>query len=169
MESDYLLGVHDEARMGALRFKTSPDGVFLNNDAAMAAPPWTRLRELEEASRHLDDEGPDSEREKWLAMLLAPGSSLGGARPKACVTAPDGSLWIAKFPGRGDAADVSAWEYVTMRMARDAGLNVPDCSLEHFSKQGSTFLVRRFDRDGADRIHFAAPRPDRRIGRGAGG
>lgn len=155
-ESDYLLGVHDETRMGALRFKTSPGGEFLNNDAAMAAPPWARLRELEEASRHLAADGPDSEREKWLAMLLAPGSSLGGARPKACVTAPDGSLWIAKFPGRGDAADVPGWEYATMRMARDAGLNVPDCSLERFSRQGSTFLVRRFDRDGADRIHFAS-------------
>ena len=69
MESDYLLGVHDEARMGALRFKTSPDGHFLNDDQAMAAPPWARLRELEEASRHVDDDSTDSEREKWLAVV----------------------------------------------------------------------------------------------------
>ena len=104
MESDYLLGVHDDARMGALRFKTDPDGHFLNDDQAMAAPPWTRLRELEEASRHVDDDSTDSEREKWLAMLIAPGSSLGGARLKACVSALDGSQWIAKFPSHKDTS-----------------------------------------------------------------
>ena len=81
LESDYLLGVYDETRMGALRFKLSPDGGFLNDDTAMAAPPWARLRELEEASRHLEDDTLTSEHEKWLSMLLAPGSSLGGARP----------------------------------------------------------------------------------------
>lgn len=72
MESDYLLGVHDDARMGALRFKTDPDGHFLNDDQAMAAPPWARLRELEEASRHVDDDSTDSNVKKWLAMLIAP-------------------------------------------------------------------------------------------------
>ena len=128
MESDYLLGVHDEARMGALRFKTSPDGHFLNDDQAMAAPPWARLRELEEASRHVDDDSTDSEREKWLAMLIAP----------------------------GDTSNTSAWEYAVMLMARDAGLNVPETKLEHFSKYGSTFLTKRFDRNGSERIHFAS-------------
>jgi len=156
MESDYLLGVHDEARMGALRFKTSPDGSFLNDDQAMAAPPWARLRELEEASRHVDDDSTDSEREKWLAMLIAPGSSLGGARPKACISAQDGSQWIAKFPSHKDTSNTSAWEYAVMLMARDAGLNVPEIKLEHFSKYGSTFLTKRFDRNGSERIHFAS-------------
>ncbi len=155
-ESDYLLGVYDETRMGALRFKLTPDGVFMNNDHQMAAPPWTQLRELEEASRHLEDEASASEHEKWLAALVAPGSSLGGARPKASVLAPNGELWIAKFPRRNDEWDTPAWEYATMRMARDAGLNVPDIRLELFSSAGSTFLSRRFDRRDGQRVHFAS-------------
>ena len=155
-ESDYLLGVYDETRMGALRFKTEPDGKFQNDDSAMAAPPWARLRELEEASRHLETNGDDSESGKWIAMLLAPGSSLGGARPKASVTDIGGNLWIAKFPAHNDTSNTSAWEYATMHMARDAGLNVPQARLEKFSRFGSTFLVKRFDRNGTRRIHFAS-------------
>ena len=156
LESDYLLGVYDETRMGALRFKLSPDGRFQNDDMAMAAPPWARLRELEEASRHLEDDTLGTEHEKWLAMLLAPGSSLGGARPKACIVSPDGDLWIAKFPAKNDVVNTSAWEYATMLMARDAGLDVPEVKKETFSAKGSTFLVKRFDRVGTRRIHFAS-------------
>ena len=156
LESDYLLGVYDETRMGALRFKLSPDGGFQNDDTAMAAPPWARLRELEEASRHLEDDTLTSEHEKWLSMLLAPGSSLGGARPKACIVSPDGDLWIAKFPAKDDTVNTSAWEYATMLMARDADLDVPDVKKETFSAKGSTFLVKRFDRAGTRRIHFAS-------------
>ena len=155
-ESDYLLGVFDETRMGALRFKLSPDGDFQNDDRMMAAPPWARLRELEEACRHLEREETADEHEKWLAMLIAPGSSLGGARPKANVCDPEGALWIAKFPSHRDEADVSAWEYAVMQMAREAGLNVPACRLERFSPHGSTFLVKRFDRLGTMRLHFAS-------------
>ena len=95
LESDYLLGVYDESRMGGLRFKTDPDGDFLSNEKDYATPPWTSLRELEAASFAFENEKPE---DKWLKQLLAPGSSLGGARPKASVIAPDGSLWIAKFP-----------------------------------------------------------------------
>ena len=156
LESDYLLGVYDETRMGALRFKLSPEGRFQNDDMAMAAPPWARLRELEEASRHLEDDALGTEHEKWLAMLLAPGSSLGGARPKACIVSPDGDLWIAKFPAKNDVVNTSAWEYATMLMARDAGLDVPEVKKETFSAKGSTFLVKRFDRAGTRRIHFAS-------------
>lgn len=156
LESDYLLGVYDETRMGALRFKSEPSGHFLNDDSAMAAPPWTRLRELEEACRHLEDDRDFSEHEKWLSMLIAPGSSLGGARPKASVVDPRGNLWIAKFPSRNDAANASAWEYAVLLMARDAGLCMPEAKLEKFSRYGSTFLARRFDRNGGQRIHFAS-------------
>ncbi len=156
MESDYLIGVFDETRMGALRFKSSLDGEFQNNDRLMAAPPWTSLRELESACRHVEREDTDKDHEKWLSMLIAPGSSLGGARPKANVSDPDGNLWIAKFPSHHDESNVSAWEYAVMLMARDAGLSVPECRLEKFSQYGSTFLVKRFDRKGQKRVHFAS-------------
>ena len=156
LESDFLLGVYDETRMGALRFKLSDDGDFMNNDLEMAAPPWTYLRELEEASRMLENDAVASKHEKWLSVLLAPGSSLGGARPKASVTSPDGELWIAKFPSQKDEFDISAWEFSTMLMARDAGLNTPAVKLGNFSKQGATFLCKRFDRLNGQRMHFAS-------------
>ena len=155
-ESDFLLGVYDKTRMGALRFKIDPQGKFMNDDNNMAAPPWARLRELEEACRRLDDDKFQDEHEKWLAMLIAPGSSLGGASPKATITAPDNSLWIAKFPSHNDNSNISAWEYITMQMARECGINVPECKLEKFSKFGSTFLVKRFDRINGKRIHFSS-------------
>lgn len=156
LEADYLLGVFDESRMGALRFKLNLDGKFLNDDNTLSTPPWAKIRELEEACHHLECENATDEHEKWLKLLLAPGSSLGGARPKANVTDPEGNLWIAKFPSRDDKFDVSAWEYTAMLMAIDAGLNVPCCRLEKFSQNGSTFLTKRFDRAGARRIHFAS-------------
>ncbi|NMD89504.1 HipA domain-containing protein, partial [Victivallis vadensis] len=132
-------------------------GEFVNNDRAMAAPPWTSLRELEAASRNYEDESQsDNEHEKWLSMLIAPGSSLGGARPKANVLDPEGNLWIAKFPSRADSADTGAWEMVAHQLARQVGLRLPECRLEKFSRNGSTFLTRRFDRNGNRRIHFAS-------------
>ena len=156
-ESDYLLGVYDETRMGAIRFKLSPNGEFVNNDRAMAAPPWTSLRELEAASRNYEDESQsDNEHERWLSMLIAPGSSLGGARPKANVLDPEGNLWIAKFPSKADSTDIGAWEMVTHQLARQVGLRLPECRVDKFSKNGSTFLTKRFDRNGNRRIHFAS-------------
>ncbi len=94
--------------------------------------------------------------EKWLKQLVAPGSSLGGARPKASVVAPDGSLWIAKFPSKYDEINVGAWEMVVHDLAVICKLNVPEAKLENFSKTGSTFLTKRFDREGDRRIHFAS-------------
>jgi serine/threonine-protein kinase HipA len=150
---DFLLGVYDETRMGALRFSTKEEGPFLSNDKELATPPWTTLRTLESASLSFENaEGGDDE--KWLRQLVAPGSSLGGARPKASVLAPDGSLWIAKFPSKHDDTNVGAWEMVAHDLARICGINVPDAMVENFSKKGSTFLTKRFDRDGNKRIHF---------------
>ena len=155
LTSDYLLGVYDETRMGAIRFCMEDGGPFLSADREMAAPPWARLRNLEEASRQFEkDEG--SVEDKWLRQLIGPGSSLGGARPKATVQAEDGSLWIAKFPSKHDDNNTGAWEKVVHDLARMCGLNVPESRLETFSKLGSTFLVKRFDRDGSRRIHFAS-------------
>ncbi|MCX6983388.1 MAG: HipA domain-containing protein [Lentisphaerae bacterium] len=156
-ESDYLLEVHDETRMGAIRFKLDESGEFINNDSKLPAPPWTSLRELETACRHYEEETPsDDEHEKWIAMLLVPGSSLGGSRPKANVMDNKGNLWISKFPSRADFANTGAWEMVAHELARQSGLRLPECRIEHFSKYGSTFLTRRFDRRSGKRIHFAS-------------
>lgn len=154
-ESDYLLGVYDETRMGALRFKTDKQGPFLSNDSNVAAPPWATLRTLEEASRRFEEDD-NFLNDKWLKQLLKPGSSLGGARPKANIQAPDGSLWIAKFPSKNDEWNTGAWEKTVHDLAKMCGLNVPESKLETYSKLGSTFLVKRFDREGSRRIHFSS-------------
>lgn len=152
---DFLLGVYDETRMGALRFAISEKGPFLSNDKELATPPWTTLRKLETASLAFE-KNDDGMEEKWLKQLIAPGSSLGGARPKASVSAPDGSLWIAKFPSKYDDMNVGAWEMVVHDLAKMCRLNVPEAKIENFSKTGSTFLTKRFDREGEQRIHFAS-------------
>ncbi len=154
-EVDFLLGVYDETRMGGLRFSTSQGGTFLSDDKELATPPWTTLRKLESASLAFE-KNDDGMEEKWLKQLVAPGSSLGGARPKASVLAPDGSLWIAKFPSKHDETNVGAWEMVVHELAVLCNLNVPEARLENFSKTGSTFLTKRFDRVGDRRIHFAS-------------
>lgn len=158
-ESDYVLGVFDENRMGALRFKTDQDGDFLDNNAKMAAPPWTSLRDLEYASLQLerDDAPDDPEYLDWLNMLMAPGSSLGGARPKANVQDPEGALWIAKFPSGNDDKDVGAWEQLVYEMALDSGVIMATSRIQKFSHHQHTFITKRFDRtaDG-HRIHFAS-------------
>lgn len=154
-ESDFLLGVYDESRMGALRFRLDEGGEFQSHEKAFATPPWVNLRTLENASMEFEKDESGLE-DKWLRELLAPGSSLGGARPKASVLAPDGSLWIAKFPSKHDEWNTGAWEKVVHDLARLCGLDVPESKLETFSKHGSTFLVKRFDRDGKRRIHFAS-------------
>ena len=157
MESDYLLGLHDITRMGALRFKLDEAGEFICKDINLPTPPWASLRELEAACRHYEEETiSDNEHEKWLNMLLAPGSSLGGARPKANVLDNDGSLWIAKFPSRSDGVNIGAWEMVIHQLAKMAEVTVPECRLEKFSGHGSTFLTKRFDRKAGGRIHFAS-------------
>lgn len=155
LDSDYLLGVFDESRMGALRFTLEEGGTFLSNDKETATPPWATLRTLEQASREFEKD-ENALIDKWLNQLLRPGSSLGGARPKATVQDPDGNLWIAKFPSRKDTSNIGAWEKVAHELAKMCGLNVPKSKLEKFSSLGSTFLVKRFDRNGNKRVHFAS-------------
>jgi serine/threonine-protein kinase HipA len=154
-DSDYLLGVYDETRMGGIRFKLNENELFLSDDKETAAPPWATLRSLEEAARNFENDETGLA-EKWLNQLIKPGSSLGGARPKATVVDTNGQLWIAKFPSKYDESDTGAWEMVVHDLAKMCGLNVPEAKMERFSKYGSTFLVRRFDRDGEKRIHFAS-------------
>ncbi len=99
-QTDYLLGVHDGHRMGALRFKLDSKGDFLDNNDKHASPPWMSIRELEQASLKFENDElfNDPQYAKWIEMLLSPGASLGGARPKASIRDSDGHLWIAKFP-----------------------------------------------------------------------
>ncbi len=162
-ETDYLLGVHDEQRSGALRFKEREMGdAWLNNESSMRAPPWTSLRELEHASWNIQDASANDDPHylEWLNLLIAPGSSIGGARPKAGVRDPDGDLWIAKFPGRTDTRDIAAWEMLAHQLAVKAGLRVAEADLQQFGSGHRTFMTRRFDRvhgtNGTQRVHFAS-------------
>jgi serine/threonine-protein kinase HipA len=157
-EEDYLLGVFDSHRMGALRFKKETNGAFLHDNASLASPPWTSLRELELASLQLEKEAlTDEESLKWLNMLMAPGASLGGARPKASVIDTKDKLWIAKFPSGNDQIDIGGWEMVVNVLAKDAGLNIADGQVKKFNSKHHTFLSKRFDRtSGNGRIHFAS-------------
>ena len=157
-ESDYLLGVFDGHRMGGLRFKLEQEGEWMNNQKKMSTPPWTSLRELEYASLQLEKEDAikDPEYTKWLSMLIDPGSSLGGARPKASVLDEKGNLWIAKFPSAKDDKNTGAWEMVLHQLAKACGIHVPDARLLQFSGKHHTFLSKRFDRIKQKRIHFAS-------------
>ena len=158
LESDFLLGIQDLSRTGALRFKTEKDGTFLADNLQHTIPVWTSLRELEDAAYHFDaGDGSDEEIRRWVKILLEPGSSLGGARPKATVQDINGSLWIAKFPSKYDENNTGAWEMVVHELASLCGLNVPAAKCEKFSKNGNTFLVKRFDRTASNkRIHFVS-------------
>jgi serine/threonine-protein kinase HipA len=158
-ESDYLLGVYDSQRMGGLRFKQDAGEPFLNYDSQLSVPPWSSLRELEYASMQIEkgEALNDTEYLKWLTMLISPGSSLGGARPKAGVIDTDNNLWIAKFPSCNDKKDTGAWEIVVNNLAKDAGLKTAEGMIRKFSGRHHTFLTRRFDRDcNGKRIHFAS-------------
>jgi len=154
---DYLLGVQDLTRQGALRFRLTGTDTFLA-DEALAAPPVTSLRELQAVAYELSGRRQDDldALRKWLAVLVAPGASLGGARPKANFTAADGSLWIAKFPARDDDRDIGAWEYLVHGMAQRAGVDVPPAQALRLNNEFHTFCVRRFDRTGTARRFYAS-------------
>ena len=154
-ETGYLLGIQDVCRSGGFRFKTEESGDFLRDDEK-AVPPISTIRELEQISLGYEN-GKDN---RWVRQLVNPGSSLGGARPKANVRDVDGTLWIAKFPSRHDTYDIGAWEKVAHDLAKKCGITVPESKLIRYSDRGSTFIVKRFDRkyenDVEQRIHFAS-------------
>lgn len=155
---DFLIGVQDFTRQGALRVRHPGTQEFLGNEP-MAAPPVTSLRELENVANHLTSKRIDDldALRRWLAVLVAPGASLGGARPKANFTEADGSLWIGKFPARDDDRDVAAWEYLVHTLARHAGIDVPPAKLVRLGNDHHTFCVQRFDRrSGARRFYASA-------------
>jgi serine/threonine-protein kinase HipA len=149
-EIDYLLQVHDVSRLGALRFAEDPDGPFLAESKPDTIPPLVSLPRLLSASEHVINED-DSDED--LRLLLAPGSSLGGARPKASVQDADGSLALAKFPSPTDEWQTERWEWVALKLAEAAGIAVPQARLERVGGK-SVLLLQRFDRAGQRRIPF---------------
>jgi serine/threonine-protein kinase HipA len=156
---DYLIGIDDFSRMGGFRFKTDPNGDFINQHSSLQIPPLTSLRELMQASLEIEhseekNELPDK---KWIFQLVQPGSSLGGARPKASIVDENKKLCIAKFPSRKDDYDVGLWEHFSYLLAPKAGINVASTRLISSVEQYHTLLSERFDRTKeGKRIHFAS-------------
>ena len=153
---DFLLGVYDESRMGALRFKIDLEGGFLDDNKTVSTPPWSSIRELQNAAANFENGDDNDEVKKWLSILMAPGSSLGGARPKANILDNDKSLWIAKFPSKTDNTDKAAWEFLTYKLAVNAGIEMAPCRIEKILGNYHTFFTKRFDRSEGERIHFAS-------------
>lgn len=155
-EIDFLLGVYDESRMGALRFKLNPDGPFLDDNEYSPTPPWSSVRQLQEAAKNFENDTDNEETKKWLALLMAPGSSLGGARPKANILDEHGNLWIAKFPSKNDNIDKGAWEFLVFLLAINCGIDMAPSRIEKVVGKYHTFFTQRFDRVREERIHFSS-------------
>lgn len=153
---DFLLGVHDPSRMGALRFKLDLKGSFLDDNNDYPTPPWSFIRELQYGASQLESDVDDNEVKKWLAILMAPGSSLGGARPKANILDDKAHPWIAKFPSKNDTIDKALWEYLAYKLALKAGITMAESKIEKVSGNYHTFFTKRFDRLNGERVHFAS-------------
>lgn len=149
-EMDYLLLVDDQTRAGALRFKAEEAGPFLRESSADRVPPLVELPKLLAASERVIDE---DETDEDLRLLIAPGSSLGGARPKASVREKDGRLAIAKFPRKDDETSTVLWESVALQLAGKAGIEVAAGRIEKIAKK-PVLIVDRFDRAGERRVPF---------------
>lgn len=155
---DYLMGIDDATRMGGLRFAKTKGGEFINVDQNLRVPPLASVRELIHAAHEIEEseEKQQLPAKKWLVQLLHPGTSLGGARPKATVVDEEGKLTVAKFPSRKDDYDVALWEHFCHVMGRKAGLNVAETRIIN-GENHHVLLSKRFDRnDEGKRIHFAS-------------
>lgn len=156
---DYLIGIDDFSSMGGFRFKTALEGEFINCDSHLRIPPLTDLRSLIAASMEIEksEEQNRLPEMKWIQQLVHPGSSLGGARPKAGVRDTDGFLYVAKFPSRNDDYDVSLWEHLSHLLAKKAGVNAAETSVISTGDKYHALLSKRFDRtSNGQRIHFAS-------------
>ena len=155
---DYIMGIDDASRMGGFRFAETLGGKFINCEESLRVPPLSNVRELMQAAHEIElsEEKHLLPSKKWLAQLLHPGTSLGGARPKASVIDENGSLTVAKFPSRKDDYDVAQWEHFCHIMGRKAGLNVAETRTID-GEDYHILLSKRFDRNGdGKRIHFAS-------------
>ncbi len=156
---DFLIGIDDFSRMGGFRFKEVPDGQFINVDESLRIPPLTDIRELIASSSEIEksEENNQIPDNKWLTQLLKPGTSLGGARPKANVVDTDKTLYVAKFPSRKDDYDVALWEHFIHKLAIKAGINAAKTKVLATGEKYHTLLSQRFDRTSdSKRIHFAS-------------
>lgn len=156
---DYLIGIEDFSRMGGFRFKESMDGDYINASETLRIPPLTDIRELIAASSEIEksEEEDQLPEMRWIAQLVQPCSSLGGARPKASVLDENKSLCIAKFPSRKDDYDVGLWEHFSHLLAKKAGINAAETRVISTNDKYHTLLSRRFDRrEDGKRIHFAS-------------
>jgi len=151
---DYLVGVDDTARMGALRIADAQTHAFAANHP-LSAPPMTALRELEAAAIQVE-QGQGAQVDKWVRQLLAPGATLGGARPKASFVDERNDLWLAKFPSADDRQDVGLWEFLAYELSLAAGMAMPEAKVLELSRHGHTFAVRRFDRVDGHRWMYAS-------------
>lgn len=148
-ESDYLLGVNDVTRIGALRFSLKSDGPFLSN----TKPSIPTVLELPQLLTAADNLSKDKETDEDIRLLLAPGSSLGGARPKASILNKNKKLSIAKFPHKNDYSNTVVWEAVALTLAQQAGIRVPNWQLETVLNK-PVLISERFDRVGDRRIPY---------------
>lgn len=156
---DYLMGIDDFSRMGGFRLKRELDGDFINVSPSLKIPPLTELRQLVLASQEVEksEENDVLPEKKWIAQLIQPGTSLGGARPKAGVLDDSGNLCIAKFPSRKDDYDTGLWEHFSHLLARKAGIYAAQTKVLGGLGKYHTLLSKRFDRtDEGKRIHFAS-------------
>lgn len=155
---DYLIGVDDYSRMGGFRFSESQGGRFINTEKNLRVPPLSNIRELMQAAHEIElsEETHVLPSKKWVIQLLHPGTSLGGARPKASVLDDDGVLTVAKFPSKKDDYDVAKWEHLCHVMAKKAGINAAETKTIP-GEQHHILLSKRFDRTNeGKRIHFAS-------------
>ena len=156
---DFLVGIDDFSRMGAFRFKETLDGEFINTTNSLRIPPLTDLRELIAASREIEksENANNLPEKKWITQLVQPGSSLGGARPKANVVDTDKNVYVAKFPSLKDDYDAGLWEHFCHLLAKNAGINTADTKVLAVNDKHHTLLSKRFDRTAeGKRIHFAS-------------
>lgn len=156
---DYLIGIEDYSRMGGLRFKESLEGEYINASEVLRIPPLTNIRELIAASSEIEKSEEENQlpEMRWIEQLIQPGSSLGGARPKASVIDENKVLYIAKFPSRKDDYDAGLWEHFSHLLAKKAGINATETRVISTNDEYHTLLSRRFDRrEDGKRIHFAS-------------
>lgn len=153
---DFLLGVYDESRMGALRFKTEADGPYLDDSEYYPTPHWSSVGELQYGAEMIESDRESADIKKWIALLMAPGSSLGGARPKANILDDVDHPWIVKFPSKNDGIDKALWEYLAYQLAIKCGIEMAESKIQKVTGPYHSFFTKRFDRSKGERIHFAS-------------